>query len=93
MTEGSLGLMLQQMVDLFGKRKKLMWQYLINCNVRIGKLCGFGLRPKLKSDEFSDTNVIVHEIMRCEVQLFTAEKVLSFMGASVLDNPAVTIPN
>ena len=39
-----------------------------------------GRRPKLKSDEFSDANVIVYEIISCE-DFFTAEKVLHFFGA------------
>ena len=39
-----------------------------------------GRRPELKSDEFCDANVIVHEIMSYE-DLFTAEKVLHLFGA------------
>ena len=43
-----------------------------------------GRRPELKSDEFFVSTPIIIEILSCE-HLFTAGKVLPFIGASVRD--------
>ena len=72
------------MIDLFGKSKNVRWPYLDTWSGTKEKFLGFGhgAVPRAQIRGVFHCTALFTEILRCE-HVFTAEKVLPFIGASV----------
>ena len=72
------------MIDLFGKSKNVRWPYLDTWSGTKEKLLGFGhgAAPRAQIRGVFHCTALFTDILRYE-HVFTAEKVLPFIGASV----------